>query len=140
MNDTDDFVQVALVKVLNKLDGLRIEREGAFLTYLRQTLLNALRDDLRLSVNRVPRVPVDDEQPSDDSPVNHVIDAEVAEAYEAALGTLTAEQQEAVVLRLEFQMSYPEIATAIGAESADAARMRVVRGVSHLAKALEAHR
>lgn len=141
MSDTDDLVQTTLIRVLKRIETLDIQREGAFLAYLRTSLLNALRDDLRLSVNRSHREPIPDTSKSADrSPLDRLIDQDTYEAYETALGTLSSDQQEAVILRLEFQMSYAEIADAVGVASADAARMKVTRAVAKLAEALDAHR
>ena len=68
------------------------------------------------------------------------IGREAVEAYEAALASLPEDKQEAVILRLEFGMSYQEIAEAVGAKTANAARMMVARSLIRLAELLDEHR
>ena len=43
LNDTDDLVQVTLVKELARLDQFECAGPGAFLAYLREALLNQVR-------------------------------------------------------------------------------------------------
>jgi RNA polymerase sigma-70 factor (ECF subfamily) len=57
--------------------------------------------------------------------------------YEAALATLPEDQQEAVILRIEFGYSHAQVAEALGKSSPDAARMSVVRALVQLARAME---
>ena len=47
--DTDDLIQTSLLRALNRVGEFEPRHEGAFLAYLRQTLLNALRDEIRRS-------------------------------------------------------------------------------------------
>ena len=56
------------------------------------------------------------------------------EAYERGLGQLPVHQREAVILRVEFDMSYAEIAAELECPSSDAARMQVARGLRRLAE------
>ena len=60
--------------------------------------------------------------------------------YEAALQELTEDQREAVILRIEFGMSFPEVAEAMGKPSPNAARMLVVRALVHLAERMRDRR
>ena len=132
--DTDDLVQITLIRALDKVHDFKPEREGAFLSYLRSVLLNALRDQLRRAHVRRAGEILDDRVP-DPSPtvLDEVIGRDTMERYEAALTQLSESQREAVMLRLEFGYSHLEIAEAIGASSADAARMAVSRGLVRLA-------
>ena len=57
-----------------------------------------------------------------------------ANAYEQALQSLPPRARDAVVLRLEFELSYAEIAEELGAPSADAARLVVARALRTLAE------
>ncbi len=141
MTDTDDLVQVTLVRVLKQIESFRAEREGAFLAYLRQTLLNALRDELRRASSRTQRDAISEEIPdAQASLLEQAIGRDTLDAYEEALATLPEAAREAVILRLEFQMSYQEIADAIGSPSANAARMAVSRSIAHLSTLLGKHR
>ncbi|MBK8123620.1 MAG: hypothetical protein IPK54_08745 [Dokdonella sp.] len=57
--------------------------------------------------------------------------------YENALGKLPEIKREAVLLRLEFGMSYAEIASALDRPSEAAASMMVSRALVDLARHLE---
>ncbi|MGE5235764.1 MAG: RNA polymerase sigma factor [Acidobacteriota bacterium] len=138
MVDTDDLVQVSLLRALNQVGRFEPRREGAFLAYLRRIILNAVRDEVRRAVRR----PGGDEPPEDivdraPSLVEQAIGHEIVERYEAALATLAEIQQEAVILRVEFGFSYQEIADAIVSPSANAARMMVSRALVRLAEAMD---
>lgn len=140
LGDTDDLVQVTLMRALDAATGVRAEREGAFLSYLRSTLLNALRDQLRrASVRAADEL---DESMPDRGPsvIEEVMGREVVERYEAGLAELSEQQREAVILRLEFGYSHQEIAEAVGSASANSARMLVSRALLRLAEWMSEHR
>lgn len=139
--DTDDLVQVALMRTLNKVESFVPQREGAFLAYLRTSVLNAVRDELRRMARRPGRDSLDESLPTTEpSLVERAIGREMLEAYEAALSDLPEEHQEAVIMRVEFGCSYPEIAEALGKPSANAARMTVSRALVRLAEEMDEHR
>jgi RNA polymerase sigma-70 factor (ECF subfamily) len=137
--DTDDLVQVALLKALHRIGEFQAHREGAFLAYLRTILLNAVRDELRRKSRRPEMTELDDELRRDDGPsvLDDLIGRELVRGYEAALDRLNEEQREAIILRIEFGMSHREIADAMGKPNADAARMTVARALVHLRRALD---
>ncbi len=141
MVDTDDLVQVSLLRALNQVESFVPRREGAFLAYLRRTLLNSIRDELRRTVRRPGGEELTDAV-ADDAPsvVEEAIGHELVERYEAALATLEETQQEAVILRVEFGYTYQEIADAICAPTANAARMTVSRALVRLAEAMDGRR
>jgi len=140
MLDTDDLVQVAIMRALNKVEGFEAQRAGAFLAYLRRILLNSIRDEIRRAVRR-PRSEVLPEELVDHAPslVEQAIGSEAVEAYQAALAKLPEGQQEAVILRIEFGFTYQEIAEAVGSPSANAARMTVSRALLRLAEVMDGH-
>lgn len=136
--ETDDLVQVSLLRALRRLDQFESRREGAFLAYLRKIVLNAIREECRRSAAREGR-----EDKFAAAAVNgstnapDAADDKTLAAYEAALEKLPERQREAVILRLEFQYSYSEIASAIEGSSEDAARMLVKRTLVRLAKEMQ---
>lgn len=138
--DTDDLVQISLARSLERLKTFEQRREGGFLAYLRSILINALRDEIRRA-KRIPRREELDEEAADSapSPLERALGREALERYEEALAQLPGPDQEAVILRVELGMSYPEIALAAGAPSANAARMRVVRALMRLAEENDAN-
>jgi RNA polymerase sigma-70 factor (ECF subfamily) len=136
--DTDDLVQVTLTRTLGRLRDLEPRQEGSFLAYLRRILLNAVREEIRRSSRRGAHEELSPELADDRaSVVDEVLGREKMRAYEEALARLPEEQQEAVILRLEFGYSHAQVAEALGKRSADAARMTVVRALVQLAKAME---
>ena len=141
MVDTDDLVQVAVMRALNKVGRFEPRREGAFLAYLRRILLNAVRDEIR-RVARRPGTEDMSEDLADGAPpaVEQAIGREAMQAYEAALAELNDAQQEAVILRVEFGYTFSEIAEATGSPSANAARMTVARALVRLGEAMDVRR
>ena len=138
MVDTDDLVQVALLKALDKVRGFEPRREGAFLAYLHRIVLNSIRDELRRAARRPGRVEARDDRAADEpSLLEQAVGREVVLAYEAALATLPELQKEAVVMRIEFGFTYQEIAAALGKPSANAARMVVSRALVQLAEVMD---
>ena len=137
--DTDDLVQVTFLRAVDHLPEFEARHEGAFLAYLRRILLNSIRDEIRSAMRRPRPEPLGEDLPAGlPSPIELALGREVVEAYEAALATLPEAQQEAVILRVEFGFSYPEIAAALERPSANAVRMTVSRALVQLAEAMHA--
>lgn len=63
------------------------------------------------------------------SPLEQLIGRQALDRYDAALADLKPEEREAIIGRLEFGMSYAELAAALGKSSPDAARMAVTRAL-----------
>ena len=136
--DTDDLVQVSLVKALRVVKGFEPVREGAFFAYLRKILQNQIRDELRKAA-RKPAAD-DPDEPIDiaPSPLEQAIGREKLRAYESALDRLPDRQQEAVVMRVELGLTHAEVAAAVGCPSANAARMMVSRALVRIAEMMDA--
>jgi RNA polymerase sigma factor (sigma-70 family) len=135
MRDTDDLVQETLVATLNHLDDFEVRKEGALHAYLRQSITNRIRDEVRRVGRRPSAEPADERiEARAPSPLEEVIGAEALARYEKALNNLSAIEREAVIARVELGLSYIEIAAAIGKSSADAARMTTSRALLKLAE------
>jgi len=137
MLDTNDLVQDAVINALRNLDTLEIRNEGTLQAYLRRAVNNRIIDLYR----RAGRRPARQEMPEDAaspaaSPLEAAIGAEAVESYERALATLSAADQEAIVLRVELGLDFEEIASQLGKPSTDAARMAVSRAIARLADAM----
>ncbi|OGT27658.1 MAG: hypothetical protein A2Z17_06680 [Gammaproteobacteria bacterium RBG_16_66_13] len=136
--DTDDLVQVTLVRAFNRIGNFEPRRPGAFLAYLRQILVNLVREEIRRS-QRKPR----GQEPSDDlpdpgpSPVERAVGSEMLDRYERALARIPEAHREAIVLRVELGLSYEEMAEVLERPTANAARLLVSRGLVRLAKEME---
>lgn len=140
LHETEDLVQLALMRALRQIDHFESEGPGSFLAYLRQILLNQVRDEVRRLMRRPESAEIDTEMPDTDlpSPVEQLVGHERLRAYESALASLPKRQQGLIVMRLEFGMSYPEIATEVGS-TPDAVRVMVARALVQLATALKPH-
>ena len=133
--DTNDLVQDTLMRTLRKIEGFVPEREGALQAYLRQALMNRIRDELR-RFRRRPSIEALDSGIVDDtaSPLEQAIGTEALDRYEAALGRLATEDREAIIARIEMGCSYEELAQALGKPTPDAARQTARRALVRLAR------
>ena len=133
--DTDDLVQDTLVQTFKKIDGFEPRRVGALQAYLRQAVLNRIRDELRRKRRQPEMAELDglevDRAPS---PVEEAIGHEAVDRYERALTRLRREEREAIIARVEMGYSYEELAEALGKPSADAARKAAERALVRLAE------
>lgn len=135
--DTDDIVQEAVLRTFARLDDFEPRREGSLQAYLRQAILNRIRDELRRAASRTPSIELDPHSPDPGaSPFEHAVGTEMAERYEAALTSLSEGDREAIVARVELGGTYEEVAAALGKPTADAARMAVGRALLRLAEAM----
>ena len=137
LTETEDIVQVSLMKALQKVHDFESRGEGAFMAYLRTIMLNNIRREIQRFQRRHQIAPMEynaeltDEQPS---ALEKALGVETLEQYESALMGLSDNAREAVILRLEFGYSFPEVAAAIPCNSANAARMLVTRGLAKMAE------
>lgn len=132
--DTSDLVQETLLKVLQGLDRIEVRGPGAFQAFVRQAVLNRIRDELRWAKLRpgpegVPETIADHAS----TPLENAIGADVLDRYERALAALTDEERELLHLRIELDFDYDAIAGMTGRPSRDAARMAVQRALARLA-------
>ena len=135
LSETDDLVQSAMVRALNRVEEFESRREGAFLAYLRHILVNLVREEIRRSRRRpAADEGVDRVADAGPSPVEQAVGRDMLERYEAALLELPEMAREAVILRIEFDHAYPEIAAALGLNTTSAARMMVTRALIRVAE------
>jgi len=133
--ETEDLVQETLVQTLGRIEGFEPRWEGALQAYLRQALLNRVRDEVRRAGRR-PRAAELPPDEADDapSPLEEVLGREAVARYEAALARLKEDDRAAIVARVELGCTYKEIADALARPSPDAARMAVSRALLRLAE------
>ena len=117
--DTVDLVQDTFIQVLRRLDDFEPRHAGAFQGYLRRTLMNRIRDEIR-RVNRrgVPESLETATPGSDPSPLEAAIGHETRQRYDAAHDRLGDRDREAVIMRVEMGCSYAEIMEALGIDAA----------------------
>ena len=131
--DTGDLVQDAAMHVLARLDKFEPRHVGAMQAYLRMSVINRIRDEIR-KVGRRPQLSELTEEPPSDktSPLEVVIRDEAYDRYRSALEKLRTRDREMIVARVEVQWSIQEIAHRFGMASVDAARVAVSRSLKRL--------
>jgi RNA polymerase sigma factor (sigma-70 family) len=133
--DTHDLVQETLLQTFKKIDTFECRGEGALQAYLRQVLVNRIREEFRKKSARPDRTDLNsghiDPAPS---PLEEAIGQQALENYDEALEQLRPDEREVIVARVEMGLSYDEIATAMGKPSAEAARKAARRALIRLAK------
>jgi len=136
--DTDDLVQDTLVQTFKRIEHFEPRRVGALQAYLREAVLNRIRNELRRKGRQPQATDFDDiEVESAESPLEHAIGREAVERYEAALQRLTAGEREAIIARVEMGYSYEELAEALGKPTPDAARKAARRALVRLAEEMK---
>jgi RNA polymerase sigma-70 factor (ECF subfamily) len=139
--DTDDMIQETFMRTFRNLHTFEPRHKGAFGAYLRQALNNRIRDEVRRVTARPRRVELpEDERDRAASPLEEAIGSEALRRYEEALGRLSAEERELVLMRIEMGLSYKELAALSGKPSDDAARMAVARALVRLAAEMDHER
>jgi RNA polymerase sigma-70 factor (ECF subfamily) len=139
LRDTEDVVQETLLQTLKNIDAFQPRHEGALQAYLRQALMNRVRDEVRrVSRRGIAEELVDDAHEDEGaSPLEQAIGREALDRYEGALSRLRDGERELVIARVELGQSYQQIAAAHGKASADAARMAVSRALLRLAEEMD---
>jgi len=138
MIDTDDLVQETVVNTLKHIDVFEYRVDSALQAYLRQAVMNRIRNEIRRATRHPAPDTLDSAAPDAAlSPLEELIGKQTVEAYDEAMTGLEPEEREAIIGRVELGLSYAELATAMGRPSADAARMAVGRALLKLAKRLK---
>lgn len=131
--DTDDLVQDALLQTFKRLGDFEVRGPGALQAYLRQAILNRVRDELRKKGRRPEATDLDGlEVDRKASPLEAAIGRESLDRYERALAMLRPDEREAIIGRVEMGYSYEELAEALGKPSPDAARKAAQRALVRL--------
>lgn len=134
--DTDDLVQDTLTQTFLRIDHFEPRSVGALQAYLRQAVLNRIRNELRRKGRYAGTAALDTDVPDDEigSPLEQAIGREAVERYERALKRLTPRDREAVVARIELGCSYEEMAQRLGKPTPEAARKAAGRALERLAR------
>jgi RNA polymerase sigma factor (sigma-70 family) len=132
--DTADLVQETLMHAVETIGSFEVKGPGGFEAYVRQSVLNRIRDQVRwarrragseaISENLVDRAPC---------PLEGAIGADVVRRYEDAMGALSEDERQLLHLRIELDLGYEEIAVMMGRPSVDATRMAIQRALHKLA-------
>jgi RNA polymerase sigma-70 factor (ECF subfamily) len=135
MADTEDVVQQSILQTLRRIDRFEVRHELGLQAYLRQAVMNGIRDELRHRARTPERRPLDPRYPAPAaSPLDVAIGVEAVERYERALERLRPDDRAAVVARIEMGYTNEQIAVALNKPSVNAARMAVERALVRLAR------
>jgi RNA polymerase sigma factor (sigma-70 family) len=140
--DTDDLVQDALAQTFKRIEEFEPRHVGALQAYLRQAVLNRIRDEVRRK-GRQPIAAADLEAlelEGGGSPLEEAIGREGVERYERALERLKPAEREIIIAKVEMGYSYEELAEVLGKPTADAARKAAQRALVRLAEEMRRDR
>jgi RNA polymerase sigma factor (sigma-70 family) len=136
--DTDDLVQHTLLHTFRTIQDFQPRHVGALQAYLRQAVLNRIRDELRRKGRQPDSTDIDDVQlASGESPLEEAIGQEAVARYEQALARLKPEEREVIIAKVEMGYSYEELAEALGKPTPDAARKAAQRALVRLAEEMK---
>jgi len=132
--DTDDLVQEAFGAIYRRLPRIEPRRKQAIRAYLRQAILNRIRDEVRRAGKVEVRAETDPQwQAHGTSPLSRAVKSENTRRYRQALLRLDTHDQEIITGRLELNFTYEQLALATSKPSPDAARVAVRRALLRLA-------
>lgn len=134
MADTEDLVQDSMLQTFKRIDKFEMRHEGALQAYLRQAVVNRIRDEYRRAGRKPGMDAIDSQRPGvEASPLEMAIGGEALDRYERALARLRPEDRAAIVARIEMDCTNDELADVLAKPSANAARMAVERALVRLA-------
>ena len=115
------------------IDKFEPRHVGAMQAYLRTSVVNRIRDEIRRVGRRPESVEMATEPTSDaTSPLEVAIRGEAYERYRSALTKMRPRDREMVVARVEMQWSVDQIAQRFMMTSLDAARVAISRSLKRL--------
>jgi RNA polymerase sigma-70 factor (ECF subfamily) len=136
--EAEDLVQEAFLKAFEAIGGFDHERR--FFPWLFTIALNVVRNHLK---KKVPQPVADPEtlaalqqDHSQGGPVTGLIEHQDQQFLEAALTRLPPDQREAIIMRYYLDMTFEELAEALGV-TVGAAKMRVKRGLENLRRLVD---
>lgn len=137
ISDTDDLVQETLLRTFKRIEDFEPRRVGALQAYLRQAILNRVREELRRKGRQPDAISLDEMVDAGESPLEQAIGREAVESYEQALARLRPEEREAIIARVEMGYTYEEMAEALDKPTPDAARKAAQRALVRLAEEMK---
>ena len=136
--DTGDLVQETLLRALESIGSIGARHPGSFESYVRQAVLNRIRDQIRWARRRgAGEIDSDSLAHPGPSPLEEAIGGDVVRRYEEGMSLLPDDERQILHLRIELDMSYEDIAAMMDKPSPDAARMAIQRSLHKLATAMK---
>lgn len=135
LSDSQDVVQKAFHRVFAGLSRFDQRGRGALRAYMRQTVDNLIRDELR-QIGRQGSIEPLDESIVDPlaSPYEKAVAVETEARYRSALSRLASSDQELIVGFVELGYSNAQLAVLSDRPTADAARVALARALRRLAR------
>jgi RNA polymerase sigma factor (sigma-70 family) len=132
--DTTDLVQDAVLHTLGRPDTLDLRSRRALAAYLREAVLNRIRDEHRRFARRGAHDASSDAlvHPAP-SPLDGLLTHERQAGYRAALARLRPRDRELIVAHVELDYTHEQLGCMIG-RSQNAARMALARAIGRLAE------
>ena len=131
--DTSDLVQETVLHVLRRLDTFEPRHVGAMQAYLRQSVMNRIRDEVRRITRHATPAELPDDLASEvPSPLEEAVRSEAYERYRAVLVQLRSRDRQMVVARIEAQWTLGEIAQRFNMRTVDGARVALRRALRRL--------
>ena len=138
LHDTTDLVQDTMLAALHRLPEFAPEHDGALQAYFRVALMNRIRSLAKRARGHGQRVEVDSVlEAAGPSPLEEAIGQQALDNYERALDQLRPDDRAVIVLRIELDLPYDEIAAQLGKPTAVAARKAVSRALFRLAQEMQ---
>ena len=130
----DDFVQVAALKSLIRLHHLSPDREPAIQSYMRATVKNLVRDEIR-KLGRTPAhvaLEANNDIGVESSALDRLVGRASWTTYQRAVKALTPKEQAAIRGRVQGGQSYEELRKTLRVATAGAARAATARALRRL--------
>ncbi len=124
-----------MLQTFKHLETFDARGEGALQAYLRQAVMNRIRDHVRRVARRPVATALDSQhEDTGPSPLEQAVGAQAVDRYEAALARMSDADRELIVASVELGYSYEQLAEATGRASPDAARKAARRALVKLAE------
>lgn len=136
--DTDDVVQDALLNTFRRLGQFQPRHDGALIAYLRDSVANRIRNELRRAIPDFAATDPDSMPADMPSPLQQMVSNEAYERYERALAQLDENGRAAIIARFELGYSYDVLARALDRPSSEAARKLTERALRRLLELMSA--
>lgn len=136
--DTEDFVQDAAVGALRNYEQIESTGEPGLWVYLRNSVLNRIRDETRRSARGEVALTITDSRPDPAPTPDRNLEArEERRRFQAALDRLSAEDQALIIGRVELHLTCEELARVLGSGSPGAIRAASKRALLRLAREMD---
>jgi RNA polymerase sigma factor (sigma-70 family) len=134
--DTGDLVQTAFLQTIRRLNTFEPRAERALGAYLRQAVINQIRDEHRRFGRRGPHDPLAETfVDGSASPFDEASYAQLEGRYRAALAQLGSDDQKLVVAHVELGYTHEQLGCMTGKKT-DTARVALRRALNRLAEVM----